>query len=74
MFPWSKEARILNLECKIAGKKARLAATIGISERAKTTPGGLVIDMVTLPQEIAELEHRLSVMKKGAKVHRPHDG
>ena len=48
--------RLERLEQKIAGKKAKLAATLELFSTAKSLPGTFAIDLTLLPQEIAELE------------------
>jgi hypothetical protein len=47
------------LEQRIAGKKAKLAATQELFSSAKSLPGRFALDLTQLPQEIAELEVEL---------------
>lgn len=72
-MPFYRKWRLDRLERKIAGKKAKLAATRELVRmRESTVPGFLVSDMQGLPQEIAELETKAKqLMAPGAGFSTP---
>ena len=55
----SKKSEIRRIECAIAGKKARMEATQRLIDSMERMPGRLVLELIELPQQIAELETRL---------------
>lgn len=66
-----EELRAKRLELLIAGKKARLAATQKLADRAERIPGKLVRELQALPQQIAELEVDLKQMVPNIFIYRP---
>lgn len=53
-----RQWRIHKIDIRLAGLKAKLQALKELANETTTIPGGLVMNLRDLPQEIAELEER----------------
>lgn len=59
MFAWTRTAKRQKLEQCIVGKKARLAACKDLAEQVRNIPSEIALQMMELPEEIAQLEKQL---------------